>query len=44
MGEKTLGNMAMGYSAAYPTRAERFIFGRVEVKRWKKSRDGERWY
>jgi hypothetical protein len=31
MGEKTLENSVMGYSAAYPTRAERFIFGRVEV-------------
>ncbi len=43
MGEKTQENSQMGYSAAYPTGRERFIFGRVEVKRWR-IRDGEGWY
>ena len=45
MGEKTQENSQMGYSAAYPTGAERFIFGRVgvEVERWR-IRDGEGWY
>ena len=38
MGEKTQENSVMGYSAAYPTGRERFIFGRVEVedKRWRR--------
>jgi hypothetical protein len=40
MGEKTQENSGMGYSAAYPTGRERFIFGRVEVERWR-IRDGE---
>jgi hypothetical protein len=43
MGEKTLENSQMGYSSASPTGRERFIFGRVEVKRWR-IRDGEGWY
>ena len=30
MGEKTQKNLAMGYSAAYPTRAERCL----EVEEW----------
>jgi hypothetical protein len=41
--QKTIQETAMGYSSAYPTGRERFIFGRVEVERWR-IRDGEGWY